>query len=188
MEIFIEPVLPAPSLYIFGGGHVGLNVYRVAHLAGFEVVVVDDRDTFANRERFPDAYEVHSCDMEQLLAQLNPPENAFIVIVTRGHRHDLRVLRWAVGTTARYIGMIGSRRKVLTVYKELQNEGVSAEKLKRVYAPVGLDIGATTPEEIAVAICAELIAIRRHCEIPLPHLRNPRNKKEEGDAAQPAGV
>lgn len=187
LEVFIEPILPAPSLYIFGGGHVGLNVYKVAHLTGFEVVVVDDRDTFANRERFPEAHAVHSGEMEQLLAQLTVPANAFIVIVTRGHRHDLRVLRWAVGTSARYIGMIGSRRKVLTVYKELQQEGVAPEKLKRVYAPVGLDIGATTPEEIAVSIGAELIAIRRQCEVPLPHLRNPR-KREEKEVKEESGA
>jgi len=171
LQIFIEPIAPPPVLYIFGGGHVGFNIYKVAHLAGFEVVIVDDRDAYANRERFPDARDLRTGDMEQVLSQLVPPENAFIVIVTRGHRHDLRVLRWAVDTSAVYIGMIGSKRKVLTVYRELREQGVAQEKLKCVYAPVGLDIGATTPEEIAVAVVAELIAVRRHCKAALPHLR-----------------
>jgi xanthine dehydrogenase accessory factor len=94
------------------------------------------------------------------------------VIVTRGHRDDMRVLRWAAETPARYIGMIGSQRKTIAIYKELEKEGIAAEKLARVYAPVGIDIGAVTPEEIAVAIVAELIAIRRHSVTPLPHMKS----------------
>ena len=98
------------------------------------------------------------------MTQLAPPENSFIVIVTRGHRDDMRVLRWAVEQPARYVGMIGSRRKVLAIYKELVQEGIPREKFERVHAPIGLDIGAITPEEIAVAITAEMIAVRRHAE------------------------
>jgi xanthine dehydrogenase accessory factor len=172
LQVFIEPIIPSPQLYIFGGGHVGANVYKVATLAGFETVIVDDRDLYANRERFPDAQEVHSGDMTETMASLLPSDNSYIVIVTRGHRHDLNVLRWAIDTPARYIGMIGSGRKVLAIYEQLEAQGVAAESLKRVFAPIGLDVGAVTPEEIAISIVAELIAIRRQCEVPLPHSRN----------------
>lgn len=174
LDIFIEPVLPVPVLYLFGAGHVAVNLYKVAHNAGFDVIVVDDRETYANRERFPEAREIHAEDFDRTMAKLAPNESAYIVIVTRGHRDDMRVLRWAVQTPARYIGMIGSKRKVIAIYHELEKEGLSPELFERVHAPVGLDIGAVTPEEIAVAITAELIALRRHNEAPLPHLRYTR--------------
>ncbi|MGA9567683.1 MAG: XdhC/CoxI family protein [Candidatus Korobacteraceae bacterium] len=161
LEIFIEPVLPPALLYIFGAGHVAYNLYKVALIAGFEVVVIDDRESYANRERFPDAREVIAADFDGATQHLHIPESAYIVIVTRGHRDDMRVLRWALNANARYLGMIGSRRKTIAIYKELESEGVSAEKFAQVHAPVGLEIGAITPEEIAVAIVAELIAVRR---------------------------
>ncbi len=172
LEIFIEPVMPVSTLYIFGAGHIAWSLYKVARIAGFEIVVVDDRETYANRERFPEARDVYADEYEQVMAQLAPTESSYIVIVTRGHRDDMRVLRWAAKTPARYIGMIGSQRKVIAIYKELEKEGVAAEKLARVYAPVGIDIGAITPEEIAVAIVAELIAIRRGSETALPHMKS----------------
>jgi xanthine dehydrogenase accessory factor len=184
LDIFIEPVLPVPVLYLFGAGHVAVNLYKVAHNAGFDVIVVDDRDTYANRERFPEAREIHVEDFEQTMAKLAPNESAYVVIVTRGHRDDMRVLRWAVQTPARYIGMIGSKRKVIAIYHELEKEGLPPELFDRVHAPVGLDIGAVTPEEIAVAITAELIALRRHSETPLPHLRYTR--KAAADPNSPA--
>jgi xanthine dehydrogenase accessory factor len=170
LDIFIEPVLPPASLYIFGAGHVSVNLYKVARGAGFDVTVVDDREAYANRERFPEARAVIAEDFDKAMARIEPGEGAYIVIVTRGHRDDMRVLRWAVQTRARYVGMIGSRRKTIAIFKELQKEGLSAELFARVHAPVGLDIGAITPEEIAVAITAELIAIRRHAERALPHM------------------
>jgi xanthine dehydrogenase accessory factor len=178
LQVFVEPVIPPPLLYIFGAGHVGLNIYRVALIAGFEVVVIDDRDAYANRERFPDALDIHAGDMNLMMSQLDPPDSSYIAIVTRGHRHDMRVLRWAVDTKARYIGMIGSGRKVLTVFEQLEKEGIAHERFDRVYAPIGLQLGAVTPEEIAISVVAELIAIRRRCEIPLPHSRN-RIRDEE---------
>ena len=177
LEIFIEPVLPVPMLYLFGAGHVAYNVYKVARIAGFDVVVVDDRESYANRERFPDARDVVADDFERAVAQLAPAGNAFIVIVTRGHRDDMRVLRWAVATPARYVGMIGSKRKVISIYKELEKEGMAPETFERVHAPVGLDIGAVTPEEIAVAVVAEMIAFRRHAEAALPHMRYARSER-----------
>lgn len=161
LEIYLEPILPVQTLYIFGAGHVAYNVYRAARMTGFEVVVVDDRESYANRERFPEAKDVYADDFERALSQLAPNHSSYIVIVTRGHRDDMRVLRWAVESPACYIGMIGSQRKVIAIYRQLESEGVAPEKLARVYAPVGLDIGAITPEEISVAIMAEIIAIRR---------------------------
>src|SRR5919204_3014162 len=171
LEVFVEPVLPAANLYLFGAGHVALSLYRVARIAGFDVTVIDDRESYANRERFPEARDIYAADFDEAMAQLAPSESSFIVIVTRGHRDDMRVLRWAVEQPVRYLGMIGSKRKVLSIYKELEKEGISRQKFERVHAPVGLDIGAITPEEIAVAITAEMIAVRRHAEAALPHKR-----------------
>ena len=170
LEIFIEPVLPPAELYIFGAGHVAASLYKVARIAGFDITVVDDREVYASRERFPEAQEVIAEDFDKVTARLQPSESSYIVIVTRGHRDDMRVLRWAVQTPARYVGMIGSKRKTITIFKELQKEGLAPELFDRVHAPVGLDIGAITPEEIAVAITAELIAKRRNVERELPHM------------------
>jgi xanthine dehydrogenase accessory factor len=170
LEIFIEPVLPPAELYIFGAGHVAANLYKVARIAGFDITVVDDREVYASRERFPEAQEVIAEDFDKATGRLQPSESSYIVIVTRGHRDDMRVLRWAVQTPARYVGMIGSKRKTITIFKELQKEGLAPELFDRVHAPVGLDIGAITPEEIAVAITAELIAKRRKVERELPHM------------------
>ncbi|HZP23923.1 MAG TPA: XdhC/CoxI family protein [Terriglobales bacterium] len=161
LEIFIEPVLPAALLYVFGAGHVAYNVYKIATIAGFEVTVIDDRESYANRERFPEAREVVADDFDAVTARLNPPEGSYIVIVTRGHRDDMRILRWAVDARARYLGMIGSKRKTISIYKELERQGIPGEKFAQVHAPVGLEIGAVTPEEIAISIVAEMIGERR---------------------------
>ena len=170
LEIFVEPVLPPALLYIFGAGHVALNVCRTAASAGFEVIVTDDRSSYATKERFPAASEVNALDFDEATRQLDPSEASYIVIVTRGHRDDLRLLRWAVQTRARYVGMIGSKRKVIGIFKALKEEGLPEHLFDRVHAPIGLDIGAVTPEEIGIAITAELIAIRRQSTAALPHL------------------
>src|ERR1700691_3737983 len=170
LDFFIEPVLPPADLYIFGAGHVAASLYKVARIAGFDVTIVDDREAYATRERFPEAHQVIAEDFDKAAAQLTPSESSYIVIVTRGHRDDMRMLRWAVQTPARYVGMIGSKRKTITIFKELQEEGLPAHLFDRVHAPVGLDIGAITPEEIAVSITAELIATRRKVERDLPHM------------------
>jgi xanthine dehydrogenase accessory factor len=167
LEIFVEPILPQPLLYIFGGGHISSAVARVASVSGFSVNVADDREAFSNTERFPMAEKLYTT-YEDAFAQIVPHSSSYLLIVTRGHRDDMRVLAWAVRTDARYIGMIGSKRKVLSVYKALEREGYSSEEFERVHAPVGLDIGALTPEEIAVSITAELIAVRRNAP-GLPH-------------------
>lgn len=170
LEVFVEPILPPALLYVFGAGHVSINVCEVASRAGFELVVTDDRTSYATKERFPAAREVHALDFDEAMKKLEPNEASYIVIVTRGHRDDMHILRWAVQTRARYIGMIGSKRKVIEIFKTLQKEGLPTHLFDRVHAPIGLDIGAITPEEIAVAITAELIAVRRHAEGSLPHM------------------
>ncbi len=161
LEVFVEPILPQPVLYLFGGGHVSMAVAKAASAAGFAIGVVDDREAFANKERFPMAQEIYS-SYEEAFEKLHPNAASYLVIVTRGHKEDMRVLAWAVRTEARYVGMIGSKRKVLSVYKALENEGYKPEGFERVYAPMGLEIGALSPEEIAVSIAAEMIAVRRN--------------------------
>ena len=184
LDIFVEPVLPAALLYIFGAGHVAHSLYRTAKDASFDVTVIDDRETYANRERFPEAQEVIAEDFEQAMARLDISESAYIVIVTRGHRDDMRVLRWAVTTKARYVGMIGSKRKTITIFRELRSEGLSAKMFERVHAPIGLDIGAVTPEEIAISITAELIAERRKSERELPHMSWFLGRKLDNEGAE----
>jgi xanthine dehydrogenase accessory factor len=166
LEIFIEPILPQPILYIFGGGHVSSAAARVAHLAGFAIGIVDDREAFANEQRFPMASAIHT-SYEDAFEKIHPTASTYLLIVTRGHKDDMRVLAWAIRTDARYIGMIGSRRKVISVYHALEREGFGTKEFERVYAPVGLEIGALSPEEIGVSIAAELIAVRRNAQTAL---------------------
>jgi xanthine dehydrogenase accessory factor len=163
LEVFVEPILPQPVLYLFGGGHVSVAVAKAASAAGFGIGVADDRETFANAERFPMATDIHT-SYEDAFAKIRPSASSYLLIVTRGHREDMRVLAWAVRTEARYVGMIGSKRKVLSVYKALENDGYKPEEFERVFAPMGLEIGALSPEEIAVSIVAELIAVRRNAQ------------------------
>ncbi len=164
LEVFVEPVLPLPSAYIFGAGHISKALSKVAALAGFRTVVVDNREQFANRERFPEADQVIAQEYEEVFGKLDVNESSYLVIVTRGHRDDMRVLRWAVDTPARYVGMIGSKRKTIGVIKELEKEGLRRERFERLHSPMGLEIGAVTPEEIAVAVVAEMIGVRRRAQ------------------------
>jgi len=163
LEIFVEPILPQPVAYLFGGGHISMALAKSASAAGFAIVVIDHREQFANAERFPMAQELYT-SYEDAFARLSPNASSYLVIVTRGHRDDMRVLAWAVRTQARYVGMIGSKRKVISVYQALQKEGYSSEEFSRVYAPMGLEIGALSPEEIALSITAELVAVRRNAQ------------------------
>ena len=165
LEVFVEPILPPPVLYLFGGGHVSMAVAQAIHAAGFAIGIVDDREQFANPQRFPMAREIYT-SYEAAFEKIRPNAATYLVIVTRGHKEDMRCLAWAVRTEARYIGMIGSRRKVLSVYRALEKEGYRPEEFERVFAPMGLEIGALTPEEIAISIAAELIAVRRNAETP----------------------
>jgi xanthine dehydrogenase accessory factor len=163
LEVFVEAILPQPVAYIFGGGHISMALAKSASAAGFGIVVIDDREQFANQERFPMARELFT-SYGAAFERLQPNASSYLVIVTRGHRDDMRVLAWAVRTAARYIGMIGSKRKVLSVYQALEKEGYAPEEFSRVFAPMGLEIGALSPEEIAISITAELVAVRRNAQ------------------------
>jgi xanthine dehydrogenase accessory factor len=161
LNVFVEPVVPQPRALIFGAGHISKSLSKISTMAGFATTIIDDRETFANRERFPEAEEVHADDYDAIFPKLMVNGSTYIIIVTRGHRDDMLALRWAVTTNARYISMIGSRRKVIGVIKELEKEGIPRAAFERVFAPMGLEIGAVTPEEIAVSVVAEMIAMRR---------------------------
>jgi xanthine dehydrogenase accessory factor len=161
MQVYIEPLEATPRLYVIGAGHVGYHLARLAHTIGFRTHVLDDREKFANTERFPDAEEVIVETIPDWLHRADLPSHAYVVIVTRGHTHDLDALRALAARDLRYLGLIGSKAKVTRIYDALLEEGMPPECLQRVHAPVGLDIGAVSPEEIAVAILAELIAVRR---------------------------
>ncbi|MGB9662050.1 MAG: XdhC family protein [Moorellaceae bacterium] len=164
VEVFLEPVLPEPKILVLGGGHVGQKVAALAKEVGYRVTVVDDRPDFANRELFPGADEVICDDFQEALGKISLDPATYIVIVTRGHRHDYECLRRVIDSPAAYIGMIGSRRKVKGVKERLMAEGVAPERLSRVHAPIGLDIGAETPAEIAVSILGEIIKVYRRGE------------------------
>ena len=164
LDVFVEPVIPAPRAFIFGAGHISKSLSKFAVMAGFSSTVIDDREAFANTERFPEADEIFSGEYEELFPRLTIRETSYVIIVTRGHRDDMRVLRWAVSTPARYIAMIGSKRKVINVVKELEKEGIPRERMERIFAPMGFEIGAVSPEEIAISVVAEMIAVRRNPE------------------------
>ena len=161
MDVHIDPLAPAPHLYIIGAGHVGWQVARLAHSAGFRIHVVDDREKFANRERFPDADEVIVEPIADWLQGATLQPTAYAVIVTRGHQADLEAMRSLAARDLTYLGLIGSRAKIVRINQTLLADGLPAECLERVHAPIGLDIGAVTPAEIAISIVAELVAIRR---------------------------
>ena len=150
MQVYIEPLEATPRLYVIGAGHVGYHLARLAHTIGFRTHVLDDREKFANEERFPDAEEVIVETIPEWLHRADLPANAYVVIVTRGHTHDLDALRALAARDLRYLGLIGSKAKVKRIYDALLAEGMPPECLQRVHAPVGLDIGAVSPEEIAV--------------------------------------
>jgi xanthine dehydrogenase accessory factor len=159
-EVFAEPIVSEPKLYVFGGGHVSSQIVPLAKRVGFKVAVIDDRPEFADPKKFPEASEVYQYPFEGVMERLPLNEGSYVVIVTRGHIHDKTVLSQSLKTNAKYIGMIGSRRKIAMVYEKLKEEGFGQKDMDRVHAPIGLDIGAETPEEIAVSIVAELISVR----------------------------
>ncbi|MFN6537950.1 MAG: XdhC family protein [Nostoc sp. EkiNYC01] len=157
----IEPLLPPPTLLIIGAGHIAISLVQIAKIAGFQVIVQDDRPDFATKQRFPDASLVLAEPITSIQEILDKNTNLYVALVTRGYLQDLAALRLLSNYQLPYIGMIGSNKRVSTVYKILQTEGCDREFLHQIYAPIGLDIGALTPEEIAVSICAELIKVRR---------------------------
>lgn len=161
VDVFIEVFLPRPTLLIVGAGHIAVPLAKMGKLLDFEVIVLDDRSSFANRERFPDADQVIAAGFEATLRGLTISLNTYIVLITRGHQHDVESLREVIDSPAAYIGMIGSRRRVWAVFKLLYQGGMPVDKLRRIYAPIGLDIGAQTPAEIAASIMGEVVKVHR---------------------------
>lgn len=160
--LFIEPIGPEDVLYLFGAGHISTFLAHLAKMIGFKVVVIDDREAFANKERFPDADEIRVVPFSQAFQNIKATSASYMAIVTRGHLHDMDVLREALSARPRYIGMIGSRRKRDQIYAALMKEGFTKKQLASVCCPIGKDVGGQTPEEIAVSIAAELIEFRNN--------------------------
>ena len=159
-EVFVEPILPTPSIFIFGAGHIALPLAQFAKALEFTVVVIDDREEYASRQRFPTADEVKPGDFSIIISSIEFHSDDCAVIITHGHQHDEVVLKQCLSKKNKpgYIGMIGSKAKVTTVLSHLKQQGVSEELLANVNAPIGLDIGAKTPAEIAISIMAEIVA------------------------------
>jgi len=159
-HFFVERVAMNPEIFLFGAGHVSMFVSKLAKVVDFNITVIDDRAEFANEQKFPDADNILVAPFDKAFGQLTISQNSYILIFTRGHLFDKVVLQHALGTDAAYIGMIGSIRKRNTIYEALMDEGVSQESLEKVFSPIGIDIDAETPEEIAVSIVGELIKKR----------------------------
>lgn len=162
LEVFFEVMPAPPKLIVVGAGHIAVPLVRIAKVADFHVIVIDDRLLYANRERFPDADEVLVGDMAQMLKEMMITPSCYIVLITRGHAYDEPCLRVVLPSQAKYIGMIGSRRRIKACFQRFRDEDKIAEELiEKVYAPIGLDIGTETPAEIAVSILGEVIKVRR---------------------------
>ncbi|MDP4159464.1 MAG: XdhC family protein [Bacillota bacterium] len=162
IRVFLDPILPQARLLILGGGHIAVPLAEMGRLLEFQVTVVDDRPSFANTARFQQVSQVLCQDFETAIREFQFDANTYIIVVTRGHRHDKTCLQEILKKTKpAYIGMIGSRRKVASLFKDLREDGFSEEELKSVHAPIGLDIGAQTPAEISVSIMSEIIMVRR---------------------------
>jgi xanthine dehydrogenase accessory factor len=160
LHIVVEVIESAPWLFVFGAGHVGQSVAMIGSLAGYRVVVVDDRIEFLTRARFPnDNIDVVAGKYEKVISEISIPRNSAVVIVTRGHQFDEICLKQVLSLETRYVGMIGSRRRVLSIFAKLRDSGISQGALEKVHAPIGLEIGAVSPQEIAVAIMAEIISV-----------------------------
>jgi xanthine dehydrogenase accessory factor len=165
MEVYVEPILSDPTLIIFGGGHVGQAVAEIARMIGFRIAIADDRIKYANPERFPHADALYVDAWDEIFKKLPVNASTYLLIATRGHQFDLACLRFCLQTPAQYIGLMGSIRKTKLLYEALEKEGVDKSSFERVYSPVGLQIGSETPEEIAVSVAAELVAVRKHLDV-----------------------
>lgn len=181
-RLILVPVLPSEKLLVLGGGHVALPIVQLGKNLDFEVTVVDDRPEFASPERFPEADQVICGPFAKVLKEYPLDENTYVVLVTRGHTWDGICLKAILDRPWKYIGMIGSKRRVITLLSNLEEKGFDPERLDRIHSPIGLDIGSETPEEVAVSIMAEVIAVRRGKDdsfrrAPLPRKRK-REKKE----------
>ncbi len=161
VSLYIEPILPAPRVIVCGAGHVGQAVCHLAAYTGFSVTAIDDRENFLSPEMLSDADQMRACAFDQAFSDISVDADTLIVVCTRGHAHDLTVVKAALETDAAYIGLLGSKSKRASFFEKLRATGFSDKDFERVYTPVGLDIGAVTPREIAVSIVGELIAQRR---------------------------
>ncbi len=162
IEVFFEVMLAPPTLFVVGAGHIAVPLVQFAKILDFHVAVLDDRILFANRERFPQADEILVGDMAEALRGMAITPSTYIVLITRGHKYDEPCLREIIDSPAKYIGMIGSRRRIKACFQRFREEEKIAEEIiERVYAPIGLDINTETPEEIALSILAEIVKVRR---------------------------
>jgi xanthine dehydrogenase accessory factor len=161
IDVYFDLIPRVPRLIVVGGGHIAVPLVRIARVLDFEILVLDDRPQFADPARFPDADAVLCGPYSETLKTLNLDRDAYVVLVTRGHVHDAACLREVARFPVAYVGMIGSKMRVRTVLQGLIAEGLDREQLNAVHAPIGIDIGSTTPAEIAVAIVAEMIKVRR---------------------------
>lgn len=162
MKIFINVLQPKEEVLIFGAGHIAVWVSRLAKMVGLKSVIIDDRKEFANQDRFPEADKIVIESIDKVLQHIKITPFTYIVIVTRGHLQDQKVLASVIKSKAAYLGMIGSRKKNATVFRYLKEQGISEDELNKVHAPIGIDIKAQTPEEIAVSIIAEIIWFKRN--------------------------
>jgi xanthine dehydrogenase accessory factor len=177
MDVHIDPLTPSPRLFIIGAGHVGFHLAKIAGDVGFRIHIVDDREKFANADRFPGA-DVVVEPIPTWLHRAELPASSYVVVVTRGHQHDLDAMRALAARDLKYLGLIGSRAKVARIYDALLEEGMPPECLQRVHAPIGLEIGAVTPAEIAISILAELIAVTRGVDTSSMSMKSVRIKAE----------
>jgi len=177
MDVHVDPLTPSPRLFIIGAGHVGFYLAKLASDIGFQIHVVDDREKFANSERFPGA-DLAVEPIPEWLHRADLPPASYVVVVTRGHQHDLDAMRALAARDLKYLGLIGSRAKVARIYDALLEEGMPPECLQRVHAPIGLEIGAVTPAEIAVSILAELIAVSRGVDTSAMSMKSVKVKAE----------
>jgi|LGVF01.2.fsa_nt_gb xanthine dehydrogenase accessory factor len=166
MDVFIKVFTNEDQLVIVGGGHIGLDLSEFAVKLGYSVVVIDHREDYANKDRFPDVDKTLPGDVVEHLKDLNIDAFTSVVIITHGHIYDMEALAEVVNSDARYIGMIGSKSKIRHCFGELENKGITKEALSKVYAPIGVDIGGSTPAEIALAILAEIQAVKYNKSIP----------------------
>jgi xanthine dehydrogenase accessory factor len=193
VEVFLEPLV-TPHLYVCGAGHIGHALARLARPLDFQVAVIDDRERFLNAARFPGC-ELHLAPFEETLAKLTPKTPAYVAVVTRGHRYDQECLEWALRSEARYVGLVGSRVKIRKILTRALDKGFPRERLERVRAPIGLDVGSVTVEEIALSIACELVAVRRRGPTASRELANPgavderhRRGRKATDLGSPAPV
>jgi xanthine dehydrogenase accessory factor len=168
LRLLLEPVLPTPTLWVFGGGHIVAPLVCAATLAGFRVRVIDDDPAFVNRERFPEADATLVMPFAHVGETFDFGQDDYVVLMTRGHAHDHTILEQLYDCPARYLGMLGSKPRIAKIWQHLETQGVAREWLDRVHAPIGLNIHAKSPEEIAISILAEIIQVRRTSPVVLP--------------------